>query len=78
MNNNLIFNQRVEEEAIKIFNKFLEYIKDQQNVIKFVDYVNTIITDRNNFSDEECKQIIESVLSKIFVAYSVVLSNQEK
>ena len=78
MNNNLIFNQRVEEEAIKIFNKFLEYIKDQQNVIKFVDYVNTIITDRNNFSDEERKQIIESVLSKIFVAYSVALSNQEK
>ncbi len=73
MNNNLILNQKVEEESIKIFNKFLEYVKDQNNVIKFIDYVSTILSDRNNFTEMERKQIIESVLSKIFVAYSTTL-----
>ena len=70
MNNNLVLNQKIEEESIKIFNKFLEYVKDQNNMIKFIDYVGTILNDRNQFTDNERRQIIESVLSKIFIAYS--------
>lgn len=75
MNNNLIPNQKIEEESIKIFNKFLEYVKDQNNMIKFIDYVNTILSDRNKFTETERRQIIESVLSKIFVAYSSTLNH---
>lgn len=74
MNNNIILNQKVEEESIKIFNKFLEYVKNQNNMIKFIDYVNTILSDRNKFTEKERKQIIESVLSKIFVAYSSTIN----
>lgn len=74
MNNNIILNQKVEEESIKIFNKFLEYVKNQNNMIKFIDYVNTILSDRNKFTEIERKQIIESVLSKIFVAYSSTIN----
>ena len=75
MNNNLIPNQKIEEESIKIFNKFLEYVKDQNNMIKFIDYVNTILSDRNKFTETERRQIIESVLSKIVVAYSSTLNH---
>ena len=74
MNNNFIFNQKIEEESIKIFNKFFEYVKDQNNVLKFIDYINTIMTDKNNFTEIERRQTIESVLSKIFIAYSSSLT----
>ena len=75
MNNNLIFNQKIEDESIKIFHKFLECVKNKNDVIKFIDYVNTIVNDKNNFSEIERYQIIQSVLSKIFIAYSSKISN---
>ena len=62
MNNSLISNARIEEESIKIYNKF-------------IDYVNTILTDKNNYTEIERNQIIQSVLSKIFIAYSLNISN---
>lgn len=74
MNNNLILNQKVEEEAIKIFNKFLEYVKNQNNMIKFINYINTILPNRNKYIEIERRQIIESVLLKIFVAYSSTIN----
>ena len=75
MNNSLISNVRVEEESIKIYNKFIECVKDQNNMSKFIDYVNTILTDKNNYTEIERNQIIQSVLSKIFIAYSLNISN---
>ena len=75
MNNSLISNARIEEESIKIYNKFIEFVKDQNNMSKFVDYVNTILTDKNNYTEIERNQIIQSVLSKIFIAYSLNISN---
>lgn len=75
MNNSLIFNARIEEESIKIYNKFIECVKDQNNMLKFIDYVNTILTDKNNYTEIERNQIIQSVLSKIFIAYSLNISN---
>lgn len=75
MNNSLISNERIEEESIKIYNKFIECVKDQNNMSKFIDYVNTILTDKNNYTEIERNQIIQSVLSKIFIAYSLNISN---
>ena len=75
MNNSLISNARIEEESIKIYNKFIECVKDQNNMSKFIDYVNTILTDKNNYTEIERNQIIQSVLSKIFIAYSLNISN---
>ena len=75
MNNSLISNARIEEESIKIYNKFIECVKDKNNMSKFIDYVNTILTDKNNYTEIERNQIIQSVLSKIFIAYSLNISN---
>ena len=75
MNNSLISNARIEEESIKIYNKFIECVKDKNNMSKFIDYLNTILTDKNNYTEIERNQIIQSVLSKIFIAYSLNISN---
>ena len=67
---NYVMDFRLEEESLKIYNKLIEMVEDQNNAIKFIDYVNTIVSDRNKYTEEERNQIIKSVLLKIFVTYS--------
>ena len=63
--NNIIENEKYQIEAINIFNKFTECIKNPNDAYKFFDYVNTILSDNKKYNIQEANYIKSLVFRHI-------------
>ena len=63
--NNIIENEKYQVEAINIFNKFTECIKNPDDAYKFFDYVNTILSDNKKYNVQEANYIKSLVFRHI-------------
>ena len=63
--NNLIVDEKYQVEAINIFNKFAECIKNPNDGYKFFDYINTILSDNKKYNVQEANYIKSLVFRHI-------------
>ncbi len=73
--NNLIKRENCEIEAIKIYNKFKECMKNPNNAYKFFDYIDSLNLDRMKYSQEEIILIRNLVIRNIAIDYSTMMIN---
>lgn len=76
--NNLIKRENCEIEAIKIYNKFKECMKNPNNAYKFFDYIDSLNLDRMKYSQEEIILIRNLVIRNIAIDYSTMMINGGK
>ena len=62
---NLKENEKYQVEAINVFNKFTECIKNPNDAYKFFDYVNTILSDNKKYNIQEANYIKSLVFRHI-------------
>lgn len=76
--NNLIKRENCEIEAIKIYNKFKECMKNPNNAYKFFGYIDSLNLDRMKYSQEEIILIRNLVIRNIAIDYSTMMINGGK
>ena len=76
--NNLIKRGNCEIEAMKIYNKFKECMKNPNNAYKFFDYIDSLNLDRMKYSQEEIILIRNLVIRNIAIDYSTMMINGGK
>lgn len=76
--NNLIKRENCEIEAMKIYNKFKECMKNPNNAYKFFDYIDSLNLDRMKYSQEEIILIRNLVIRNIAIDYSTMMINGGK
>ena len=74
--NDLIKRENCEIEAMKIFNKFKECIKNPDNAYKFFDYLDSLKIDKIKYSQEEIFLIRNLVIRNIAIDYSTMMMNR--
>lgn len=76
--NDLIKRENCEIEAMKIYNKFKECMKNPNNAYKFFDYIDSLNLDRMKYSQEEIILIRNLVIRNIAIDYSTMMINGGK
>ena len=74
--NDLIKKENCEIEAMKIFNKFKECIKNPDNAYKFFDYLDSLNLDRTKYSQEDIILIRNLVIRNIAIDYATLMMSR--